>query len=120
MRDVRKMALLLVCTLVVVAVPGFAEEAAGPAAPLFLGGTGGSCATAASPAGGPQPVLILPDLGNIEPEWASNHLCNKPCSTCAEAELKCGWDCWCRNLCEYSFQCYAANPCASSCICTPC
>ena len=119
----RRMTLLLACALALVAVPNlFAEEPSGPVtAPLSLPAKG-SCATSASTALQPLSALDLPDLAGITgiAESLPAGVCNRPCSTCSEADSKCNWDCRCRGLCAYSFQCDTANPCNSVCICIDC
>jgi hypothetical protein len=81
-----------------------------------------TCASSASMALQPLPALELPDLAGITGVAGSVpvDVCNRPCSTCSEADTKCNWDCRCQGLCAYAFQCYAANPCASVCICSEC
>jgi hypothetical protein len=119
----KRMTLLLACTLALVAVPNlFAEEPSCPVAAPILPLANGSCATSASKALQPLPAVDLPDLAEITGIAGSlpAGVCNRPCSTCLEADSKCNWDCRCRGLCAYSFQCDTANPCSSVCICIDC
>lgn len=122
----KRMMLLLVCTLALAVVPSLsAEELSGPMAAPLCRTAGGSCTATASTALPPLPALDLPDLAGIAGITGIAgslpvDVCNRPCTTCLEADTKCNWDCRCRGLCAYAFECDTANPCNSVCICSNC